>query len=91
MREYNYEMMLAKYIKSKEYTAPERNWKSNTKHKKLCQLILKYSNSTNLPPDNIIEYIYKNKTSDSNKMLKQLNSEYGGTDGAKYQKIFKPF
>lgn len=53
-------------------------------------LILKYSNLTNVPED-IIEYMYKNKSGESKNMLKKLKSKYGEKDGSKYNKIFKPF
>lgn len=84
---------LYKHLKSKNFVAPDVQWKPETKVKKFCELICKYCNTNNITiPSDLFEYLYAHVTTKGKKTISDnLNVKYGKALGPQIHKVFKPF
>ena len=80
-----------KCLKKEKFVAPLVQWKKETRMKKLIELIIQYTNKTNVTiPDALPEFIISNIVDDKKTMRNVINIYCGG-DGAQINKMFKPF
>ena len=80
-----------KYLKKEKFSAPQVQWKKETKMIKFIELIIRYTNMTNvLVPDSLSGFMVNNIVDDKNAMGNKINKAYGGS-GPYLHKMFKPF
>ena len=80
-----------KCLKKEKFAAPPVQWTKETRMKKLIELILTYTNTSNITiPESLTGFIVNNIVDDKKAMGNKLNRSYGKS-GAQFHKMLKPF
>ena len=78
-------------MKNNNFEVPPVQWNMETKMKKLIEIIIKYSNVSNIKiPDSLTGFIVNNIVDDKNAMSNKLNKSFGES-GPQLNKIFSVF